>query len=214
MEYESFVKHQPDSNSGLFLQKIVPTLGFHASRAHGLPWQARAHGQAFRDLQAIIFQTFFQLPLSLSSSHLAELVTSSHLLPVRGAFLWSFLSPFVSRLSWLRISGRAAVPVILISARTLSLCLYPFSSSNLAPVSSFPILCSTSLSSAHRRSLFPFAERDTAAVVLPELVHRGKMLREGRSNRRTATLISLPAHIPDSDDSYSIDEVTISNVEW
>ena len=83
---------------------------------------------------------------------------------------------------------------------SLSPSLYPFSSSNLASVSSFPILCCTSLSSAHRRSLFPFAER---AILPPQCCRNWsigeKMLREGRSNRRTATLISLPAHIPDSD---------------
>jgi len=145
MEYESCVKHQPDSNSGLFLQEVAPTLGFHASRSMTCSRaHARARGQAFRDLRAIIFQAFFQFSLSLSFSHSAELVTSSHLLPVRGALASFLLSPR----AWLRISGRAAVPVILISARDLSL-------SSISILSSLPILLlfrlslrCTSLSSA------------------------------------------------------------------
>lgn len=138
-------------------------------------------------------------PLSLSFSFSAELVTSSHLLPVRGAFLWSL--PFSSRLAP-DFASPAELPFLLflfprgLSPSLLSLCFLLF----LAPVSSFPTLHLAPF--CRRRSLFPFAERDSATAALSELVHRGKMLREGRSNRRTATLISLPAHIPDSNDSY------------
>lgn len=77
-----------------------------------------ARGQAFRDLQAIIFQAFFQFPLSFSFSLSAELVRSSHLLPGYLPLVTFFL---LSSRAWLRISGQLAVPVILISVLTLSL---------------------------------------------------------------------------------------------
>lgn len=93
MEYESRVK-RPDSNSGLFLQEVVPTLGFHASRfmtcsrAGARTSFPRLTGDHFSNLLPVLSLAFF---LALGR------VTSSHLLPVRGAFLWSF--PFSSRLT-------------------------------------------------------------------------------------------------------------------
>lgn len=204
MEYESRVK-RPDSNSGLFLQEVVPTLGFHASRfmtcsrAGARTSFPRLTGDHFSNLLPV-------LSLSLSFSHSAEsrLVTSCQSgVPSFGRFL----SPLASRLtSHLRPSCRSCYSYFRADSLPLFY-LYPFSSSNLAPVSSFPTLHLAPF--CHRRSLFSFAERDSAAAALPELVHRGKMLREGRSNRRIATLISLSAHIPDSNDFYSVDEVSL-----
>jgi len=82
----------------------------------------RLTGDHFSSLLPVASLAFF-LALGL------ELVTSSHLLPVRGAFLWSFLSPFVSRLtSHLQSSCRSSYSYF----RAISLSL-PLSILSLLP---------------------------------------------------------------------------------
>lgn len=133
------------------------------------------------------------MPLPLSFSHSpAKLVTSSHLPPDRGAFLWSL--PFSSRLARLTSHLRPELPFLLFlfpRANSLSLPSTSILSSlsNLAPVLSFVVLHLAPF--CRRRSLFPFAERDSAAAALPELVHRKDASGRQVESKKTATLISL-----------------------
>lgn len=148
MEYESRVK-RPDSNSGLFLQEVVPTLGFHASTLHDVLTRGRADKLSETYGRSFFKPSSSSLSLSLSFSHSAEsrLVTSCQSgVPSFGRFL----SPLASRLtSHLRPSCRSCYSYFRADSLPLFY-LYPFSSSNLAPVSSFPY--------AAPRSLLPSSE--------------------------------------------------------
>lgn len=144
MEYESRVK-RPDSNSGLFLQEVVPTLGFHASTLHDVLTRGRAD-----KLPETYRRSFFKpssSSLSLAFFLALGRVTSSHLLPVRGAFLWSF--PFSSRLTS-DFASPAELPFLLfLFPRGLSPSLLSLSFLLFQPCSCFvfPLRC-TSLPSA------------------------------------------------------------------